>query len=158
MRTQVCAVIGCNSTTTQKDSWDTDSVFSSFTIKKCNLCYFRDKTNNNASGICHSRRGNPKCSTLKYPICVVLESDSATTQRRYSILEDVLLGALHWEIWIVLLLTLNPEQHKFNLPLQRYFKGHAIRIQVNVVIEADSTTTQKQFSTEYGLISGRFHW
>ena len=107
------------------------------------MCYFRDKTNNNTSEICHSRRGIPKCSALEYPICVVVESDSTTTQRRYSIVNDVLLGALQWEIWIVLLLTLNKQQHKFNLPLQRYFKGHAIINQVYAVIESESTITQK---------------
>ena len=108
------------------------------------MCYFRDKTNNNTSEICHSRRGIPKCWALEYPICVVVESDSTTTQRRYSFAEDVLLGgALQWEIGIVLLLTLNQQQHKFNLPLQRYFKGHAIINWIYAVIESDSTTKQK---------------
>ena len=111
------------------------------------MCYFRDKNNNNTSGVCHSRRGIPKCSALEYPIYVVDDSDSTTKQRRYSIVDEVLLGALQWKIGIVLLLTLKKEQHKFNLPLQRYFKGQAIRYQVDAVIEY----TQQQYKSIFPL-------
>ena len=80
---------------------------------------------------------------MEYPIYVVDESDSTSTQRRYSIIDDVLLGALRWEIWIVLLLTQSQQQHKFILPLQQiYFKGYAIRNQVFAVVESDSKTTK----------------
>ena len=72
---------------------------------------------------------------MEYSICVVVEANSTTTQRRSSIGDDVLLGALAWEIWI--------EQHTFNLLLQQYIKGHAIRSQYCAVVESDSTTTQK---------------
>ena len=95
---------------------------------------------------------------MEYPICVVVESDSTTTQRRYSIADDVLLGALPWEIWIVLLLTLSQQQHKFNLPLQQYFKGYAIRNQVCAVVESDSTATQKESSNTDGQSSGLLQW
>ena len=105
MGTQVCAVVESNSTPTQKDSSNTDGVFYLFFNKKCNLCYSWVKMNNNTSGICHSRRCISKCSAMEYQICVVVKSDSTTTQRWYFIADDVLLGVLQCEIWIVLLLT-----------------------------------------------------
>ena len=43
---------------------------------------------------------------MEYPMCVVGEPVSRTAQRRYYIGDDVWLGALQWENWIVLLLTL----------------------------------------------------
>ena len=80
---------------------------------------------------------------MDYPICAVVESNSTTSQRQYFIRDKVLVGGLPWEIWIVLLLTQSQQQHKVYLPLQQYFKGHAIRNQVFAVVESDSTTTQK---------------
>ena len=94
MGTQVCAVVESNSTLTHKDFSNTDGVFYLFFNKKCNLCYSWVKMNNNTSGICHSIICIYKCSTMEYSICVVVELDSTTAQRRYSIGGVVLLGAL----------------------------------------------------------------
>ena len=101
--------------------------FNSFSIRKYKLCYSWVKMNNNTSGICHSIIYISKCSTMEYSICVVVEPDSTTAQRRYAIGGVVLLGALRWNIWIVLLLTQLNNNRNFIYHLHQCCKGHATR-------------------------------
>ena len=99
-----------------------------------------------------SWRLNSKQVAIENLVCAVVESDSTTAQRRYSIAYDVFLGVLQWEIRIVLLLSLSQQQHKGNLPLQKiYFWAFAMRTEVCAVIESNSTTTQKDSSNTDGV-------
>ena len=108
--------------------------------------------NKNTNGICHCRRRISKYFAIDNPICAVVESDSTTAQRRYSIADDIFLGVLQWDIRIVLLLSLSQQQHKDNLPLQKiYFWAFAMRTQVCAVIESKSTTSQKGSSNTDGV-------
>ena len=101
----------------------------------------------NTNGICHCRRRISNDFEIDNPICAVVESDSTTAQRRYSIADDIFLGVLQWEIRIVLLLSLSQQQHKGNLPLQKiYFWAFCNENSVCAVIESNSTTTQKDSS------------